>query len=347
MSTLREALAAVKPDVPLSVGRKYSYHAYGIPIRSDLRFPLKETPAPLEPTVELFLGGPLYFREALRGRVVSPDPESWCEYLTLPEGSVYVRWPDLFEFLVSPDGRRIAYNPLSESSLLAFETYLLSMVLSYALLKLGYEVLHATGVIVDGEALALLGPSGHGKSTLAAAFLSAGYPVLTDDLLVLMETPEGIMIPPGIPRIKLFPETATRLLPFPVAGEPMNPLTDKLVIPLSEPHFWRAPAPLRAIYRLSDPGVARPASKVRIARMAVKTAFIQLLAGTFNARVLEPARLKRHFEGTSRLLTKVPVRSLSFERTFDHVPAVRDAILRDFRRLRVKSRRVESRIGKT
>jgi hypothetical protein len=347
MSTIPQALAAVAPDVPLSGSRKYSYHAYGIPIRSDLRFPLKETPAPLGPTVELFFGGPLYFREALRGRVVPPDPESWCECLTLPEGSVYVRWPELFEFLVAPDGRRIAYNPLSESSRLALETYLLSMVLSYALLKLGYEVLHATAVIVDGEALALLGPSGHGKSTLAAAFLSAGYPVLTDDLLVLMETPEGIMVPPGLPRIKLFPEAAARLLPFPVAGETMNPLTDKLVIPLSEPHFWRTPAPLRAVYRLSDPGAARSPSKVRIARMPVKTAFIQLLAGTFNTRVLEPARLKRHFEGTSKLLTKIPVRSLSFQHKFDHVPAVRDAIFRDFRRLCIKSQRVESRKEKT
>ena len=271
------------------------------------------------------------------------DPENWCECLTLPEGSAYVRWPDLFEFLVSPDGRRIAYNPLSESSVLALETYLLSMVLSYALLKLGYEVLHATAVIVDGEALALLGPSGYGKSTLAAAFLSAGYPVLTDDLLVLMETPKGMMVPPGLPRIKLFPETAARLLPFPVAGEPMNPLTNKLVIPLSEPHFWPAPAPLRAVYRLSDPGAARPASKVRIARMPVKTAFIQLLAGTFNTRLLEPTRLKRHFEGASRLLTKISVRSLSFQHNFEDVPAVRDAIFKDFRRVCAKSRRVKSR----
>jgi hypothetical protein len=341
MTTFPEALKAGDPDVLLSVGRKYTYHAYGIPIRSDLRFPLEEFPAPLEPTVELFLGGRFYFREVLRGSVVPLDPEGWLECLTLPDGTTYVRWPELFEFLVSSDGRRIAYNPLCEASLPALETYLLSMVLSYALLKLGYEVLHATAVIVDGEALALLGPSGHGKSTLAAAFLSAGYPVLTDDLLVLMETPEGIMIPPGIPRIKLFPETAARWLPFPVTGAPMNPLSDKLVIPLSEPHFWRAPAPLRAVYRLSDPGATRPANKVRIARMPVKTAFIQLLAGTFNRRVLEPARLKRHFEGTCNLLTKVPVRSLSFQHKFDHVPAVRDAIFRDFRRLRVKSRRVD------
>src|SRR5579863_1529286 len=187
MDMRHETVAAAASDVPLDGARKYSYHVYGIPIRSDLRFPLEETSVPLEPTVELFRGARLYFQEVMRGRFVPPDPENWREHLTLPDGSDYVRWPDLFEFLVSPDGRRIVYNPLSNPSVLAFETYLLSMVLSYALLKLGYEVLHATAVVVDGAVLALLGPSGHGKSTLAAAFLGLGYPVLTDDLLVLVE----------------------------------------------------------------------------------------------------------------------------------------------------------------
>jgi len=342
-----ETLASAEPAVPISGVRRYSYHAYGIPIRSDLPFPLKETSAPLEPTVDLFRGGPAYFQEIMRGRFVPPDPENWRESLTLPDGSDYVRWPDLFEFLISPDGRRIAYNPLSKPSILAFETYLLSMVLSYALLKLEYEVLHATAVVVDGAALALLGPSGHGKSTLAAAFLSAGYPVLTDDLLVLAESQDGILIPPGIPRIKLFPETAARFLPFPVAGEPMNPLTNKLVIPLPELHTWRAPALLRAVYRLPDPWAARPRRTVRIARMPSKTAFLKLLAGTFNTSVLDPKRLKRHFETTSKILTRVPIRSVSFQRELDYVPVVRDAIVTDFRRIRVKLRPAKPGIGKT
>src|SRR5262249_39164851 len=137
----------------------------------------------------------------------------------------------LFEFLVSSDGRRIAYNPLSDSSLLAFETYLLSMVLSYALLKLGYEVLHATAVMVDGEALALLGPSGHGKSTLAAAFLSAGCPVLRRRHRDPKEPHRQKKLPPCIPRGQVFPRNSPTFLAFSVLRRPDDPLSHQALVP--------------------------------------------------------------------------------------------------------------------
>jgi hypothetical protein len=355
--------ATLEPQATGNGRRKYRYHVYGIPVRSDLRFPLEEGASTDEPLVEMFFGGPVFFEARMRGLFVPPDPENWREHLALADGSDYVRWPELFEFLISADGRRIAYNPLSPTSALAFETYLLSMVLSYSLLKLGYEVLHATAVIIDGEALALLGPSGHGKSTFAAAFLQAGFPILTDDLLVVKETRKGMVVPPGVPRIKLFAETADRFLPFPVAGEPMNPLTDKLVVPLSEQYSWREPARLRALYRLPDPweehspptrGVeTRSCSwlgqdggtgfSLCITPMQPKAAFTELLAATFNATVREPARLQRNFVCTSRLFQQIPLRRVFCRRDLDSLPEVRDAIIRDFRRIGPGSERTAHR----
>ena len=119
----------------------------------------------------------------------------------------------------------------------------------------------------------------------------------------------------------------------------MNPLTEKSVIPLPKAHSGRAPALLRALYKLPYPFAQRPGSKVRISRLAEKTAFRELLAGTFNSRVLEAPRLKRQFETMARLLTRVPVRRLSYQRGLDHLPEVRDAILADFRRLGRKRER--------
>jgi len=307
----------------------YSYYVYGIPVRSDMRFPLEESARRLEPAVELRRGD----RSQFANVSLESDPENWYQLVTFPDRSFYIRWPELFEFLVSPDGRRITYNPLPQASLVAFETYLLGQVLSYALLKLGYEVLHATTVIVDGEALAFLGQSGYGKSSLAAAFLQAGFKILSDDLLVLRETPEGFLIPPGLPRIKLFPEIAERFLPFPINGAAMNPLTEKSVIPVPKMHSWRAPALLRALYKLPYPSPRRSPSKVRIWGLPEKTVFRELLASAFNSRMVETARLRRQFETTARLLTTAPVRRISYPRGLDHLPEARDAILADFRRI--------------
>ena len=64
-------------------------------------------------------------------------------------------------------------------------TYLVGMVLSFALRLRGDFSLHASGIETDGGAVALIGPHGAGKSTLAAAFGRRGLPVLTDDILRL------------------------------------------------------------------------------------------------------------------------------------------------------------------
>ncbi len=325
----------LEPRRPLKSG--YSYHVYGISVRSDMRFSLEECPRRLTPTVELRQGDPQRFRNALKGIALEPDPENWYQLVNFPDRSVYLRWPDLFEFLISSDGRRITYNPLPKATRIAFETYLLGQVLSYSLLKLGYEVLHATAVIVDGEALAFLGGSGSGKSSLAAAFLQAGYRILSDDLLVLVETPKGFLVPPGLPRIKLFPDITERFLPFPRNGGAMNPLTEKSVIPVPEAHSRRTPAPLRALYKRPQPSPKRSPTKIRFSRLPEKAAFRELLAGTFNSRIVEPPRLRRQFESISKLLETVPFRRISYAPGLDFLPQVRDAILSDFRRLRRKT----------
>ena len=238
-----------------------------------MRFQLEESAGRLKPAMELRRGDRSQFEKALEGITLQPNPENWYQLVAFPDGSFYLRWPDLFEFLVLPDGRCITYNPLPQASPAAFETYLLGHVLSYSLLKLGYEVLHVTAVVVDGEALGLLGRSGQGKSSLAAAFLQAGYRILSDDLLVLVETPEGILIPPGLPRIKLFPETAERFLPFAVHGASHEPIDGEERNPSSQgafgagagasPRSLQAALPFRAAPRQQGPNLA-PGGENRI-----------------------------------------------------------------------------------
>ena len=47
----------------------------------------------------------------------------------------------------------------------------------------GLLVLHASSVAINNQAVAFMGHSGWGKSTLATAFHTQGYDVLTDDVL--------------------------------------------------------------------------------------------------------------------------------------------------------------------
>ena len=141
--------------------------------------------------VELVRGPIELFAQSRQGAAIKWGPTDWFHYRRLDNGSDYLRWKGLCEFLVSIDGRQIAYLPAKGISHETFQTYLVSQALSFSLIKLGMEPLHATTVVMNGQAIGLLGNSGDGKSSLGAAFLQAGHRILTDDLLVIKEDQSG------------------------------------------------------------------------------------------------------------------------------------------------------------
>jgi len=86
-------------------------------------------------------------------------------------------------------------------------TYLLGPVLGFVLVLRGIVCLHAATIDVGGQAIALVGESGAGKSTTAAAFAQLGYPVLGDDVLALVQQGKDFMAQPAYPHIRLWPES--------------------------------------------------------------------------------------------------------------------------------------------
>jgi len=298
------------------------YRIYGLAVRSHLRLSAPSGEGPSLGAVSLAAG---------RGPLVDPATaraagRRWFGYRRLDDGAEYVRWRGLFEFLVAPDGRRIACRALPGATADVLQTYLLGQVLSFALLKQRIEPLHASAVLVGRGAVGFLGDCGYGKSTTAAAFLQAGHRLLTDDLLVVSAGDGPPLAHPGPARIKLFPEPARVLLGRRARGTPMNGATSKRVIPLDGAPV--SAAPLRALYVLAPP-TARPRRAVTIRRLSPRRAFVELVRGSFNVVVLEPARLARQFELAAWLSMSVPVKSLSFPRTLDGLAAVRAAVETD------------------
>lgn len=65
------------------------------------------------------------------------------------------------------------------------ETYLLGVLMATLLRQRGFLVLHACCVAKDGKAVAFVGESGWGKSTLSEYFCQHGYTLLSDDVLAI------------------------------------------------------------------------------------------------------------------------------------------------------------------
>jgi len=71
----------------------------------------------------------------------------------------------------------------------------------------GFLPLHASAVAHDGRVIAFTGPTGAGKSTLAAGLGQLGFPLFCDDTLLLdLHSTDGLIAMPGHKRLKLLPD---------------------------------------------------------------------------------------------------------------------------------------------
>lgn len=326
---------ARRPVVPAPDPRRQSvadnthfYRLYGLTVASSLVLPYRPLHGRcVRPDVQLTRARAEVFRRA--GKAArDANPGSWFQSCRLPDGGTYLRWSGLFEFLIAPDGRRIRYHRLKGASRESFSVYLLGQVLSFVLLSFDIESLHGSIVVVGGQAVAFVGDCGDGKSTLGAAFVSRGYPMLTDDLIVAEERGRGWVVHPGVPRVKLFPWVARRLLPKQRVSTPMHNATAKLVLPLEEGQVAGRITALKAIYVLSRPG-RRKTSAPLIEPLSGVDAFREIARAAFNLVIVERPRLTNHFRFATRLAARVPVRRLTYVRQLSSLPAVCDAVLAD------------------
>jgi hypothetical protein len=256
---------------------------------------------------------------------------NWAQSAALPDGSHYRRWTDLFEFVVTPDARQIQARKLGATDDEAMLAYLLVDALSFSMVRLGWEPLHATAVATDAGVAAFLGNSGAGKSTLAAAFVRSGARLITDDMLVLSRDRSGFRAEPGPPRIKLYREMAMRIFGNDERGSPMNAVTEKLILPLNSFQTLGVPTAMSRLYILDDAGCTAT-GEISMQRLSPARAFPAVLANTAGHYPSEPDRLRRQLEFVGDLVANVPATALSYTRSQDGMFRARDAVLSDLAR---------------
>ncbi|MEX0833315.1 MAG: hypothetical protein WD276_05505 [Actinomycetota bacterium] len=305
------------------------YSLLGLRIRSDWPLAGFIPNGPGSPEIELIRAPPSLLAAARDAAGLDRGSDDWFQRTQLPDGSEYLRWTGLFEFLVSADGRQIAGHPLSDVTEASFQAYLLNQVLSFALLRIGAEPIHATAVEVNGQAIAFAADPGVGKSTLAAEFLRDGHLLLTDDLLVVRTEAGSFLVQPSAPRIKLYPEIAESLLGTTAGAVRMNPDTPKLIIDLGPGRASERPAPLLAVYVLRE--TRGKAGRTTIRRLTRRRAFLELTHNTFNPVPAGRDRLEQQFGLATALAARVPVKSIAYPRDLGALPWVRRRILADLR----------------
>lgn len=180
--------------------------------------------------------------------------------------------PEVAEFFIH-NGREIIINPVAGVDESLLRTVLLGPVLCVLLRQRGLLVLHASCININHKGVAFMGGSGWGKSTLATAFHTKGYDVLTDDVLPIQIKTGQPVVFPSYPQFKLWPEAATSLGQNIKTLLPVSQNSLKVAYKLSR-GFQQTPLPLHHIYVL-DKG-----SEHKITKMKPQEAFVELVRHT-------------------------------------------------------------------
>ena len=167
-------------------------------------------------------------------------------------GAGFLLQTDCARFLIA-DGRSIRVEAACDAIIEDVRLHILGSVMGVVCLQRGLLPLHAASIVAEGRAHVFAGPSGVGKSTLAAAAHRLGLTVLADDLSVISLNPEGLpQVWPGVGRVKLWPESLPGLGLEAAQLTRLTPSADKFALPLARPNTDTPEALARIT--LLDPG---------------------------------------------------------------------------------------------
>ncbi len=243
-----------------------------------------------------------------------------------------LKFPGVAEFQIHED--RILYRSDLPERRDLIEIRFLGTVLSFFLERAGLPVLHASVVDVQGAAVAFLGTHQGGKTGLAATFLQAGYSLLSDDLAPLKLGGNRIMVQPGYPQMRVWPDLGRHLVgpidELPRVIETLEKRRIRVGRPEGFGEFCTEPRPLAAIYlpQRKDSSV-----ETHFEALGRRDAVVELMRMSFLARVVDSLGWQSHrIEVLALIAATVPVRRLLYPSGFENLARVRGAILEDLDR---------------
>ncbi len=280
------------------------------------------------------LAPPTLMRQSKTPGYASPyllnDGRSAC-YLFREDGFDVYRFTDEAEYYLFDN--EIYCHLLNSALLHLIEIRLLGPVIAYWLERRGIPVLHSSAVVSENKAITFLGTNGQGKSTLMAAMLASGLPLLTDDILPVHQKAEVCLGSPSYPQIRLWPDQVTNFVGGSNAFERVHPDYEKKRVPIGNGFgtFCNEALPLCGVYipERYDADAGQP-PEITIDALAPGEAVMQLVRHSFLAPLVQSLGLQPgRMEIFAQLVEQVPVKRLRYPNGFKYLPRVIDAIQQD------------------
>lgn len=323
----------------------YSYRAYGVGIEATAPIPGLEPSSQGAGVFNLqFETGPepdwAKQGTSLPGRALSRLPASELTAdpsFVLTEhahGKCYdLSYSDGTRFVVDEAAERVwgTFQPPMTREDLA--TYFLGPVMGFLLRQKRITCLHASAVELCGRAVIFSGYAGYGKSTTAAALALRGIPILSEDIVPLQLTEDGIWAVPGYPRVCLWPDAVAKLLGNPEGLPKLTPTWTKRYLPLDgvRGNFAADKKPFGLIYIFGERSAAPDVP--RIEELRPREALLELVQNTYMNWLLDRRRRAEEFDELWKVVQQIPVRRIVAHTDGAEIPNLCDQILKDAGRI--------------
>lgn len=260
----------------------------------------------------------------------SSEEEVWL-YFGRRGNRYLLRFPDLADFQISDTGECVQCTPVPEVPLETIRHLFLDQVFPLALSKRRELVLHASSVVGETGAIAFIGKTGVGKSTLAASFAKDRFPFITDDCLVLEESTEHLLAFPGYPGLRLWQDVVDSLFDSQPEYCDVAHYSRKKRIDLIDHSllFQSDPVTLRRIYFLNTYLPSEENRSISIIPTSPRESFMELVRFAYKLDIGDRDMLATEFKCLSRVVNLPIFYRLSYPHDLSLLPAVKEAILED------------------
>lgn len=258
-----------------------------------------------------------------------PDGRRWVAFARDRAGYV-LRFPGLADFDVRPLEQAIDCYAPDGTPANTLRHLVLDQVLPLIVGTADSIALHGSVVAAGGGAIAFLGESGLGKSTLAAMLGRRGCAVLSDDCCLLVRERTGFFVVPSYAGVRLNPDSLDHAIGDARAGDHVSHYSQKRRVANRELFaFDPRPVPVARLYVIANHDRLEAASRIEITRPSKRDAMYALIDYTFHLDIGYAPRIRETFELAGEILDAHGVRQLSYPWDLAASDALADAVLED------------------